>query len=73
MAAPRTRTPERERKVIELVAAGKFNAEIAHEVGITGTQAVYDVVCVMKAWGARNRVELALMHHGVMEKRKPRL
>ena len=33
MSAPRTRTPEREQRVLDLLADGKFNAEIAHEVG----------------------------------------
>jgi DNA-binding NarL/FixJ family response regulator len=60
----------RQRQVIELLAAGLKNREIAQELGI-GTDVIKNYVRnIFVATGTRNRVELALWYEARMHEAK---
>lgn len=62
-AAERIALTEREREVLELVAAGLSNAEIGHRLHIGVTTVKTHVTNLMAKTGSRNRVQLAVSAH----------
>ncbi|HYR94284.1 MAG TPA: LuxR C-terminal-related transcriptional regulator [Methylomirabilota bacterium] len=67
-AAARAARPltARQREVLDLVAAGNSNKEIAHRVGISEAAVKKHLEALRRRYGANNRVQLvrAAVEHG---------
>ena len=56
-APPKPLTPHG-RRIVELIAAGRSNAEVGKEVGMSFHSVSYDVRLLLRRHGARTRAEL---------------